>query len=172
MDNTRILFKRLILIFKYVLYLSKTTLLYLTLDLWLMFEFFIYYYLIFIEPRGGIIPEGTVLVANELRGYNAIFLCILLTLIYSMMHGSVNMLIWTFLTRSQCRVIDTQLTVKIHKSLVNFYPKSFIDFISQEWRFLKLCLCELQIILTGFFFQSTVCSLHQLLRRTKISNWW
>ena len=72
MDNTRMLFKRLILIFKYVLYLSKTTLLYLTLDLWLMFEFFIYYYLIFIEPRGGIIPEGTVLVANELRGYTNI----------------------------------------------------------------------------------------------------
>lgn len=52
MDNTRILFKRLIQIFKYILYLSKTTLVYLTLDLWWMFEFFIYYYLIFIAPRG------------------------------------------------------------------------------------------------------------------------
>ena len=124
MDNTIILFKRLIKIFKYILYLSKTTLLYLTLDLWWMFEFFIYYYLIFIEPRGGIIPEGTVLVANELRGYNAIFLCILLILIYSMMHGSFDMLIWTFLTRSQCRVSDTQLTIKTSESLVNFYPKS------------------------------------------------
>ena len=60
------------------------------------------------------------------------------------------------MTRSQCRVSDTQLTVKIRESLVNFYSKSFIDFISQEWRFLKLCLCDLKIILTGFF---SICSL-------------
>ena len=46
--------------------------------------------------------------------------------------GAVGMQIWALLTRSQCRVSDTQLTVKASGLLVKFYHCIFPYYLPLE----------------------------------------
>ena len=55
-------------------------------------------------------------IAIVLREFNAVFLCHCWFLLY---YGAADMQIWALLTRSQCRVSDTQVTVKALGPLVH-----------------------------------------------------